>query len=152
MNFAEIVCPISNVRVDSNVNRLTTFNVVILIALYLYTSIPYFIIIVTSDYFIRAFLKQKYSPLKWIALGLSKVFNLYKKEINVAPKVFASRLGFLCAFATMIFYYTGMPTTSLIIALMLFSLTIMDSIFNYCVGCLIYHTVVFPFYERKLKN
>ncbi len=149
MNFSEIVCPISNVKVDGNVNRLTAFIVVIFLALYLYTSNPYFMIIAAMDYFIRAFVNHRYSPLRLIARGVSNLIHLPKKEINVAPKIFASRLGFLCAFASVIFFYVGMPTASIIITIILSSLAIMDSVFNYCVGCLIYNTLVFPFYERN---
>ena len=152
MKYNEIICPVSNVGVDSNVSRLTTFNIVALLALFLYTYIPYFIIIVAIDYFIRAFLKPGYSPLRWVAYGLSNIFNLHKKEINIGPKIFASRLGFLCALVSIVFYYVDMPIISLIIASVLFGLTVMDSVFNFCVGCLIYHTIVFPFYERKLKS
>jgi len=60
-----IVCPISTEKIDSNVSRLTVFLNVILIALFLVTLNPIFIIVVTLDYFIRAALEAKYSPL-WL--------------------------------------------------------------------------------------
>jgi len=149
MKFSEIVCPISDEKVDGNVNRLTTFLVVLLLALFVFTSIPYFLILVAMDYFVRACLKQKFSLLRWVASGLSKILNLQRKEINAAPKIFASRLGLLCALASINFFYLEMPKTSLIIALVLMGLSIMDSIFNFCLGCLIYHTTVHPFYSKK---
>ena len=60
-----IVCPISTEEIDSNVSRLTVFLNVILMALFLGTLNPIFIIVVTLDYFIRAALEAKYSPL-WL--------------------------------------------------------------------------------------
>lgn len=28
-------------------------------------------------------------------------------------------------------------------------LTILDSVFDYCIGCLIYYELVYPFYKRR---
>lgn len=152
MNVKEIVCPVSRVYVDSNVSRLTSFIVVILLGIFIVTSISYFLVIAVLDYFIRVFIKPSYSLLRWVAMIMAKAMKMNKKEINEAPKIFASRLGFLCTLASVTFFCLGMSTTSMVIAFILFILTFMDSVFNFCVGCLIYHTIVFPFYNKKMKH
>jgi hypothetical protein len=146
-----IVCPISNVKIDSNVSRLTVFMNSILIALYLFTGVPYFMILVAIDYAIRAFWKPKYSPIGWGAVGIARMGRLSEKQVEQAPKLFASRVGFLFAASSVILFLTQLPIASLIVAGSLLIFTILDSVFDFCVGCLTYHYVVFPFYQRRLN-
>ncbi len=94
-----IICPLSTEKTDSNTSRLTIFLNVVLIAGFLATLNPIFIIIVSIDYFIRAALDVKYSPIRLVAYGATSSMNLKKKPIGLAQKIFASRLGFLCAIA-----------------------------------------------------
>jgi hypothetical protein len=150
MDFKSIVCPISVEKIDSNVSRLTIFFNVVLMGGYLYTLNPIFIGIVSIDYFIRAFLKVKYSPIRFVALQIISALNLEKKTINLAQKVFASRLGVLCAVSSLVLYIMDLHTASLIIAGILMVLSTLDSVFNFCVGCLIYNLFVLPFYKEKV--
>jgi len=149
MRAREIVCPISIEKIDSNVSRLTVFLNVLFMALFLLSQIPYFIIVVCIDYFIRAFMKVEYSPMRIIALTISNTFGLRNKPINLAQKIFASRLGFLCALAATILFYAGATTGAFVITGMLLVLSFMDSVLNYCVGCIIYNVFVYPFYKNK---
>ena len=144
-----IVCPVSTEKIDSNVSRLTVFFNVILMAIFLVSLNPIFIIVVAIDYLIRAALDIKYSPIRLIASAGIGLFNFKKKPINLAPKVFASRLGFLCALASAVLVLMGYTTASMVIAGLLMILSIMDSVFNFCVGCMIYHYLVYPFYKDK---
>jgi len=143
-----LICPISTEKIDSNTSRLTVFLNVLLMAGFLYTLNPVLIIIVSIDYFGRAALDVKYSPVRLVAHWVVNIMNLKKKPINLAQKIFASRLGFLCAFSSSILILLGYNTASIIVATLLMSLAIMDSVFNYCVGCLIYNYLVYPFYKN----
>jgi hypothetical protein len=144
-----LICPISVETIDSRVSRLTVFLNVVLMALFLATSNPVYIFIVAADYFIRAALDLKYSPLRFMAANIVGMFGFEKKPIGLAPKIFASRLGFLCALAASVLAVTGYPTAALVMALLLAVLSFMDSVLNVCVGCLIYHYLVYPFYKDK---
>lgn len=146
----EIVCPISIEKIDSNVSRLTVFINVVLMGLYLYTQNSLFIGIVVCDYFIRAVFKVEYSPIRFLAYGIVSAFNVKKKPINLAPKIFASRLGLICALTAAVLQLLGYSTGALITAGLLMVLSIMDSVFNFCVGCLIYNFFVYPFYKDKI--
>ena len=143
-----LVCPITSEKIDSNTSRLTIFLNVLLMAGFLITLNPVLIIIVSIDYFVRATLDLKYSPIKFVAAGIVNTLNLNKKPINLAQKIFASRLGFLCAISSSILIVLGYNTASIIVAAMLMGLAIMDSVFNFCVGCLIYNYLVYPFYKN----
>lgn len=149
MNFKDVVCPISVEKIDSNVSRITIFLNVILMVFFVFTLNPAFIGIVTIDYFTRAIVKVEYSPLRTIAIQISNLLKLDKKPINQAQKVFASRLGFLCSFSAMVLSFLGYPTSAIIIAGTLLFLSTLDSVFNFCAGCLIYNYLVYPFYKDK---
>ena len=149
MNFKDVVCPISIEKIDSNVSRTTIFINVILMVFFVFTLHPIFIAIVTLDYFIRATLDIKYSPIRLIALQIVSLFKLHKKPINQAQKVFASRLGVICAGSALVILLLGFSKTSIVIASILLVLSTLDSVFNFCVGCLIYNYLVYPFYKNK---
>ena len=144
-----IVCPISIEKIDSNVSRLTVFINVVLMGMFLYSQNPLFIGIVAMDYFIRAVLKVTYSPIRFFAFNIISALNVKKNPINLAPKIFASRLGLICAIVAVILHLLGYTSGALITAGLLMILSIMDSVFNFCVGCLIYNFLVYPFYKDK---
>ena len=145
-----IVCPISFKKIDGNINRLAVFIIVWLLVGYFFTGSPYFVVFIVFDFIIKAFDKGKYSFTNWIASKIAKIIKLPTKLIDQAPKLFAVRVGLLTASVSLLFYLIGMPTASFIAAGVLLTFTILDSVFNFCVGCIMYHYLVFPFYKRKL--
>lgn len=149
MIFSSLVCPVSNEKIDSNVSRTTIFLNVLFMSLFMVAGHPAFMLVVSIDYFIRAFLNMKYSPLRITALSIVNITGATKKPIDLAQKIFASRLGFLCAVFSFMFSLFGMDTASALVAGFLMILSIMDSVLNICVGCLIYNYLVFPFYRSS---
>lgn len=148
--FRGLVCPISNKKTDSVINRLTIFISVILVACFILTLRPSFLYVATFDYFIRAFGNSKYSPLRFIAVRISRALKLPPKMIDEAPKLFASRLGFTCLFASSVLINMQMPLASEIIAGMAGALFLLDAMGIVCVGCLIYHHLVFPHFRNSI--
>ena len=144
-----LICPISSERTDSNVSRLTTLINAVLVLVFIFTlqSIPLYIAAI--DYAIRAFTNGDYSPIRLLAFSISKMLGLTPKMVDKAPKVFASRLGFLCLLVSSILINLNMSTASISVAAMATSLFLLDSVGNFCVGCLIYHHLVFPFFKDK---
>jgi nucleotide-binding universal stress UspA family protein len=146
-----MVCPISVERIDSNISRITVLLNVVLMSIFLYTYNPIFAYIVAVDYFIRAVSKPIFSPLRFVAAIIVKPLSLKNKPINLAPKVFASRLGMLCAVGSVIFYFMDMYLASIITMGILMILSFADSVLNFCVGCLIYNYIVYPFYKHRIR-
>lgn len=149
MNMNSVICPISTEKIDLNVSRLTVFLNVLIMALFVYTLNPFYLAIVIADYFIRAVLDGSYSPIRYAAAQIVSVLPLEKKPIGLAQKVFASRLGLLCAVASGIFLFLGNTTGSIISISILLVLSFADSVLNICVGCLIYNYLVYPFFKDK---
>ena len=144
-----LVCPISSEVIDSNVSRLTVFLNVILMGFFIFTLHPVLISIVTLDYFIRAFMHVKYSPLRFIAVFIVRLLGLKNKPIDLAPKIFASRLGFLCAGVSAILIFMDYSLASVVVIVLLMALSLMDSVLNFCVGCWVYAYLVVPFYKNR---
>ncbi len=143
-----LICPFSTQRINRNVVRITGFMMATMIALYAITGSIYFIVAITIDYFIRAFTSLKYSPFSWLAGQITRLFKLKEIQIDKAPKIFASRVGFLFALATVILYYFH-STSSLIVGLTLMGFALLESVFDFCVGCVVYTYVVLPIFKES---
>ncbi len=148
--LTNLICPVSNEKIDSNVSRLTIFISVILVCVFMFTGVAVPLYIAAIDYGIRAFTSGKFSPLRMIAALVVKGFGWQPKMIDKAPKVFASRLGFLCLLASSVLVNINMLTAAIGVAAMATSLFLLDASGIVCVGCLIYHHLVFPFFYRKV--
>lgn len=146
--FSNIVCPISTEKVDSNISRLTVFIHDMLMVYFMITLHPIAIFIVTIDYFIRAIGYNHYSPICMIASSIIKWTGVKPKMIGKDQKVFASRLGFICALLGSFFILFNLPMASRGIIGLFIALATLDSVFDVCVGCLIYNYLVYPFYKK----
>ncbi len=149
--FTKIICPISSEKVNSHVSRLTVFINVLIMIYFLITLQPIAIFIVSLDYGIRALGYNRYSPICFVASLLINLTGIKPKMVDKAPKVFASRLGFVCAVLGLTFITYEMPTASQGIIGFFAVLAILDSVFNLCVGCMIYNYLVFPFFKKSLE-
>lgn len=146
--FEKIICPVSTEKVDSHVSRLTVFLQVTLLAYFLYTLQPIPLYLVTVDCGIRALGYNQYSLLCFLAGFIIRSMDLTPKMTGKAPKVFASRLGFICGLLGSVFITLQMPLASFIIIGMWTLLAILDSVLDFCIGCIIYNYLVLPFYNK----
>ncbi|MFN8495606.1 MAG: DUF4395 domain-containing protein [Caldilineaceae bacterium] len=151
MTFQNLVCPISPLRVNENVVRLTASGVALLVVLYLYTSRPYLILVLLLDFSIRAFTPLKYSPLSWLATQLAQRLALPEIKIDKAPKIFAARVGFLFSVAILLLFFIH-PLSSLVVSVVLLGFALLEAVFNICAGCLVYSYVVFPFFKPEVGS
>ncbi len=82
----------------------------------------------------------------------SRILNMVNwdaKKIDLAKKIFASRLGMLCGMISIALFYMDLKTASLTIASFWTLLAVLDSVFDFCLGCIIYSYVVLPFRIKK---
>ncbi len=141
------ICPISDVKCNEYASRVVSFLMMTGVITYIFTGYYYILAFLSVDFFLRCFLKIKHSPVSWLASLIFKTFKLPNKPKDKAPKVFASRLGF--AFVTLAFGLAFISeTASYAIAGLLAVLAFMDSILNYCVGCVIYSRLVLPLFKN----
>ena len=138
-----LICPISTKRISQHAVRLTGLMMATMIVLYLLTGNIVFILAIVVDYFIRAFTTLPYSPFSWVAMQIVQQAGWSPRQIDKAPKIFAARVGWLFALATAILYFIY-PPASLIIGAALMSFALLESVFNFCVGCVVYTYIVLP--------
>ena len=138
-----LICPISSQRVSRHTVRLIGLMMASMIALYLLTGNIIFILVIVVDYFIRAFTTLPYSPASWLAAQIEQQANWPARPLDKAPKIFAARVGWLFALATAVLYFIYPPASPFVgAALMTFAL--LESVLDFCVGCVVYTYVILP--------
>ena len=138
-----LICPLSTMRTDRNIVRITGLMMAAMIALYVITGQIVFVVVIAIDYFIRAFTAVQYSPFSWLACQAAKLLRLQPKPIDKAPKIFAARVGFLFSLATVVLFFV-FPAASLVVGLSLMGFALLESVFDFCVGCVVYTYIVLP--------
>ncbi len=149
MKFSQIVCPISNVKMDGNVGRVNSFLVSLLILLFVATYSPWPLVLLVVDFAIRGCSNPTYSPLRWLAVQIARAARLPLKRVDAAPRLFAVRLGLFCTVVALAFFAANLPALSVGMAVVLVTFTLLDSVLNFCTGCILYHYVVFPLYHGR---
>jgi hypothetical protein len=143
-----LVCPVSLKMINEYTGRISVFILVVLVGLFIYTENIWFITAVGIDYFFRTFEKFNHSPITWLVSKMLIICKLPQKKINKAPKIFAARLGFFMAAVSIILFF-NYQTASYWVAGFLAVCGFADAVFNFCIGCIIYHYIVYPFYKNK---
>ena len=131
-------CPVDFITINENQVRFTAAGVLLSALLYLLTGYWWIILFLLIDFTLRAVNKGKISPLNLLSGLIVKTFNIGFKPTDRAPKRFAAKIGVTLTFIALGLLWTGFPTLtfSLLIILVLFSF--MESVFAFCAGCLLY--------------
>lgn len=143
-----LICPISTHRTNKNAVRITGFLVASSIVAYSLTSNITIILALSIDFYIRAFTNLTFSPLSFIASKLSSLLKLKVISIDKAPKIFAARVGFIFTLTITTLSLIN-PVASLIVSFILMSFALLESLLNFCVGCVVYTYLVLPFYKKS---
>lgn len=142
-----LVCPISDQRVNEQVTRLNALlTIVIMVLAFVLNSIVLFAFLM-ADFFIRAFTEAKYSPISYTSQSVRNALSLSVKMIDKAPKIFAARMGFLMTSVITVLFILQMTMASIIVAGMLIFFAALEFSFGICVGCMIYTYLILPFYK-----
>ncbi len=145
----KIICPVSSKRVNENVVRTTAFLVILIIGLYMLIPDPIIALFLAIDFFIRAFTRMPFSPLSWLAAGISRGLNFGSTMIDKAPKIFAARIGLLFSVLMFLFPLLGMTGAGMITASVLALFAFLECGLNFCAGCWVYTYIVVPIYRER---
>lgn len=145
MKASNLICPISSKKIDNNTSRITAGLVASVLLLFIITGSPLFLMLVMSEFFVKVFFKSMHAPMHLIADTVVKQFGWTGKKIDEAPKIFSSRMGLLVTLVSGILLVSGFTIASYTTAILLVSMASLHAIFNYCVGCVIYHFLVLPY-------
>jgi len=143
-----LVCPISDQRVNEQVTRFNAmFAIAIIMMAFVLNSVMLFVFLM-ADFFIRAFTNMKFSPISFVSHYLNNALSFPVKLIDKAPKIFAARLGFVMTTVISGLYIFDLKLASIVISGMLIFFASLEFLFAICVGCLIYTYLVLPFYKK----
>lgn len=143
-----LVCPISDQRVNEYVVRINALLTVGFVLLGFLTNSTVIFVFLMTDFFVRAFIEARFSPISLMSKVMSNTINLPAKMIDKAPKVFAARLGFIMTTAITGLFVFDLKAASIVVSSVLIFFATLEVVFALCVGCLIYTYLVLPFYKR----
>lgn len=144
-----IICPVSDKKVDENIVRFTALWVVLLTGVTILLPNIYIPLYLAIDFYIRAFTKVKYTPLSWISSKLVKSFRLKPHMIDKAPKIFAARIGLSLSFLMLLSAIMGFYVALISIGAVLMFFAFLECGINFCAGCWVYTYIVLPIYKDK---
>jgi len=144
----QLICPISNEHIYERVTRLNAlFGILLVLAGIVFNSV-FPLILLTADFYTRAFSNAKYSPISYLSHRMTHALNLDKKSIDKAPKIFAARLGFIMSFTITILMLFQFKAASFAVGGILVFFASLEFVLAICVGCIIYTYLVLPFYKQ----
>lgn len=143
-----LVCPISDQRVNEQVTRFNAMFAIGIILLAFIMNSAILLVFLMADFFIRAFTEIKFSPLNFASHFLSNTLNLPVKLIDKAPKVFAARLGFLMTAVISGLFIFDFKIAATVVSGMLIFFASLEFLFAICVGCMIYTYFILPFFKK----
>lgn len=144
----DLVCPVSNVRIDRNVVRTNGLITTLLLVTYVVLPTAWIAVPVGLDYVLRAQMHAPASPMTRVAQGVARVLRLPPRPMDKASKVFASRIG-VCFAMGVALCHVAAPAVARWLAGTLAVFTALESVFDLCVGCVVYTHVALPLYRAR---
>lgn len=132
-------CPVSFVKVDGNVARISAFYVGLLFSTYLFTHNAYIVYFLILDFTTRLFLQKEYSLVHLISFKTKQILHIRSVMVDSAAKRLAAYFGLI--FLIFIAIISAMNITILfyILSITLLACITLEVLFSYCLGCEIYH-------------
>lgn len=145
-------CPLSFKQVDSNVSRLSALFVVILVLTYLYTNSIYILFFLAIDFVMKLFLNPGISMITMFAELVKGLLNIKDKLADSGAKRLAGYFGLSFVLMLIAVHWLNIWLLTLSIALIFLSCSVLDVVFNYCIGCKIYFIIkkIYPNFMSEL--
>ena len=134
-------CPISTRRVDANMVRAISFQVALFAVILLFTQESFFALVLLFDFTVRTLRLSKLSPFHLIAQFLLTGWGIAPKLCDESPKRFALYLGLVMTLTLAIVFAAGLTTIATFIAVILLICALLETLFDFCIGCKIYYAI-----------
>jgi hypothetical protein len=146
-NIKQLVCPISDEKINERVTRINALIGILLLIGGFVSGSVIFPALLMIDFYIRAFTKARFSPVSYFSYQMTNMLQLDKKVIDKAPKIFAARLGFLMTLLITLLMLSGLNLAALLVGGVLVFFASLELALAICVGCVIYTYLILPFYK-----
>jgi hypothetical protein len=137
--MTSVSCPVSNEKLNENHARIVAGLVFINTTVALVTGAWWLLLLQGIDFTIRAANKREYSPFRFVAVRLGNWFGVGYKATDVAPKRFAAGVGVFFSFTIGALLLFHQPYAAYGVGAVLLVCAFLESVFAYCVGCVVYH-------------
>jgi len=134
-------CPISARRIDTNMVRIISFQVVLFTLALLFTQEKFFALVLLFDFSVRALRKTELSPFHIVGKFILNGWNVEPKMCDESPKRFALFLGLTTSFFLSLFYIAGALKIAVFITVVLLLCALLEVLFDFCIGCKIYYAI-----------
>ncbi|MFT4203010.1 MAG: DUF4395 domain-containing protein [Chitinophagaceae bacterium] len=141
MNNA-LSCPVSLVTVHDKVPRIVAFFVVVLSTWSIWSHSWIVVAVMVLDFFLRSFGWSNWSPLGRLSSLIVRSFHLKGKNVDVAPKRFAAKMGLALTSLVLLLDVLGYFRAASYFAGLLIFFALLESVLDYCVGCKIYQLLL----------
>lgn len=139
---SSLACPVDFIAVNENKVRLIALHVFVLSIVILFQ--PHWITIglLATDFFLRTFNVNKFSPFAISAAGITKVLALGFKPVDQGPKRFAAGVGLTFSLGMLATYLAGYTTATLILTATITVFSFLESFLAFCAGCYVYTILI----------
>jgi hypothetical protein len=135
---SNIDCPVDFVTINENQARLTAFQTLVWVIVWIFTGFVAIPACLAVDFLLRATNNGKYSPLNIISGFLVKRLSIPNKPVDRAPKRFAALVGFLFWAAILVLSLLRLAVAAEIVAGVLLIFAFLESFVRFCAGCYVY--------------
>jgi len=134
-------CPISDKRVDTNMVRIISFQVVVFTLALIFTQNNFFALILLFDFTVRLLRRTEWSPFHTLGKSILNGLGAEPKLCDESPKRFALYLGLIISLFLILFYVSGSTEIATFIAMILLVCALLETLFDFCIGCKIYYVL-----------
>jgi len=130
-------------RVKEPVVRGIAVQVFLLTLAAIYWKSPVILYILLGDFFLRAFVTAKISPLAILSRYIwAPLLKFPLKMVTMRPKKFAASIGFFMSAAALALYLTGYPFIMQLVLAVLALFSFLEGAFRFCAGCKIFGLLI----------
>lgn len=148
-SFINLICPISDKKINENIARISASLVMVIAGLGIYFNSAYVFLFLAVDFALRAFTNGGFSPVKQTSQLLIKLLDIKYKPLDEAQKKFSAELGLILCTAGFILLLSGYSLIAAMLGLLLVLFAFLESVFKFCIGCVIYTYIAMPFFRNK---
>jgi hypothetical protein len=138
-NLIYIVCPVSDRKTDENVARIAAVLTATITVAAMVANSYLILFLLAVDFALRSFTSGTGSFLKILSGHIAGMLDIRNKShTDAAPKKFAALLGMTFSLLAGLFLVVQLPVAAVITASVLVFCALLEGIFGYCLGCLVY--------------
>jgi len=139
-------CPVSFRQIDGTIARINAIFITLLVGIFLWTSFLSILYFLVLDFGFRVFGYHSWSPIFHASKLIKKLFSLKTHMTDGAAKKLAASFGLFFVLLMSVFGSLHLDKALYITSTILLICSSLEVLFNYCLGCEIYHIY------KKLQN